>query len=564
MDVPTASVADAALDAMLAFHPHLAIRAGLHEYDGQVADWSDDAIARRVAALETAVPALEAAAVPVQARFEPRDAMPCIAPEDLTAWDAHLAVFDARAELSRWRVLRPHERSPLFYLPLVDISTYIKREYAPLGERLRALVMHLEAIPGVLASARSHLAGRLLARAIAEHSAATYEGLAQFHTRDLPEFLRGAGDARSVARFERANRRAAETLAAFAAWLRDRPAGAPEVATIDAEILEGYLATHEGIALSTDEMLALGEEDLERNQQRIHVIAGRLGLEPAAALAAMGRHHPPVRQLLAHTRETLASLRRFIESRELVTIPPHGPCIVQETLSFMRSGSAFMDAPGPFEPGGAPAFYYLTLPDPAWPQGMQEAWLAKQSIPGLVNTSIHEAWPGHFLQFLHLARAPSRASKLLVCTTFTEGWAHLAEQIMVEAGYRADDPRYELQQLAMALVRDCRLICAVRLRLGRMHLAGAAACFVRDAYFSEIRARHEALRCARDPSVLCYTPGKLMLARLRDDLRQAHPAWSQRQLHDALLAFGAPPIPLLRGLLLGQIGTCHITARMGE
>jgi uncharacterized protein (DUF885 family) len=220
-------------------------------------------------------------------------------------------------------------------------------------------------------------------------------------------------------------------------------------------------------------------------------------------------------------------------------------------LPYMRNGSAFMDVPGPFELAGTDAYFYLTLPDPAWSSSQQEAWMGKHSIPGLANTCIHEAWPGHFLQFQHLLHAPTVMSKLFTSTSFIEGWAHYAEQMLIEQGYGADDPHFELQQLSMALLRDCRFLAALRLHTGQMTVDEAAAFIAREAFFTPMRAQQEAMRGARSPGYLNYTLGKLLFLRLRSELQTAHPAWSVRQLHDAMLAFGAPPVPLLREALLG-------------
>jgi uncharacterized protein (DUF885 family) len=218
----------------------------------------------------------------------------------------------------------------------------------------------------------------------------------------------------------------------------------------------------------------------------------------------------------------------------------------------MRTGSAFMDVPGPFEARDSEAFYSVTLPDPAWPGPQQEAWLAKQSIPGLANTSIHEVWPGHFLQYQHLLSAPTTLGKILTTTSFVEGWAHYAEAMMLDRGYQAHDPAYRLQQLSMALLRDCRFLVALRMHTGQMTVHEAAQFIAQQAYFAPIRAQQEALRGVRAPGYLSYTLGKLLFEDLMRDLRQAHPDWQDLALHDAVLGFGAPPLPLLREILLPE------------
>jgi len=536
----------------LAMHPHIAIKAGLHAYDGQVADWSATSITRRVALLRQFIPLLEAnAAQPLPPTESNSGAHFILTATTLATWDARLALRDASAELFRWETLRQHVTNPLVYLPLLDLSPYIKRRYAPLPERLAALVRHVEHLPDVLAAARAQLRPPI-ASALLDQSIMLFEGLAHFHNGDLITIVHGAYDHALFMRFQAANRRTLlgyrETIAA----LRAMQADAPTIVPLGAEVLHGLLATHEGIDLSLDAIQRIGEADLACNTAALRDIAAQLHMTPAEALRNIGRSHPPATAILAHTRVILNELRRFSQARELLSVPDAMHCVVQETAPFMRSGSAFIDAPGPFETVANDAYYYVTLPDQHWPAEEQEAWLAKLNLSGLANTTIHEAWPGHYLQFLHLAHAPSVASKLFTCMSFTEGWAHYAEQLMVEAGFYGDQPAFHLQQLSMALLRDCRLLVAIGLHTASMTLEDAAALIERAAFFPPIRAHQEALRGARDPSYLNYTLGKLLFLQLRDDLRQRYPDWTTRVLHDRLLGFGAPPLPQLRGLLLGE------------
>ena len=535
---------------LFAMHPHLAIKAGLHEYDGQVGDWSDAAIRRRVHVLQGLMPRLEALAEqPLTLSTTAPDAPPRLDQRGQTRWDARLALLDARAELLRWQVWRPHETNPLVYLGLIDISSYVKRNYAPLAQRMQMLIHHMSAIPDVMLTARRHLQPHL-ARPMLEQSITIYMSLAHFHATELTAFAQQIRRPDLIMAFHKVNHFVIAAYQDFVAHLRMRLPQATAAAAMGAAMLQALLATTEQIDLTCDELLTLGNGDLARNQERITLIASQMGCDPATALAALGRRHPPPQAILSHTQQLLIELRHFIVSHDLMTIPLDGQCIVQETLPVMRFGAAFIDAPGPFETHANAAYYYLTLPDPTWPLAQQEQWMAKQSIPGLANTTIHEAWPGHYQQFLQLAQAPSMASKLFTCMSFTEGWAHYAEQMMIEEGYGQDDPAFALQQVSMALLRDCRFLVALHMHTGGMTVADATEFIERNAYFPTIRAQQEALRGTRDPTYLNYTLGKLLLLDLRDDLRHAHPQWRTRTLHDTLLGFGAPPIPLLRALLL--------------
>ncbi len=549
-DYPSAAPIAAYLDDYFAMHPYLAVKAGLHQFDGFAADWSSAGIARRLEGLRRFQAELGAiASQPMQSHRVLGD-MPRLGAEDELRWDARLALAQVRSERFFWEIWRPHETNPLTYVPLLDVSIYVKRNYAPLAERVRAIIRHCAAIPDILAAARAHLVKRL-PLPLLQQSVATFESLAHFHTGTLIGAVQPVGDSALLASFQKANRAAASAYRAFTNELRSLAPHTTDELAIGGEILRGMLSTGELVDLPLERLLAMGEADLARNHDRMLEVAGRMGKTPAEAMAELGRRHPPVEAVLAQTRALCEEIREFLIAHEIVTVPGERRCQVAETQPYMRNGSAFMDVPGPFERAGTEAYFYLTLPDPAWSAAQQEAWMAKHSIPGLANTCIHEAWPGHFLQYLHLLNAPTPVSKLFTSTSFIEGWAHYVEQLMIEQGYGADDPHFELQQLSMALLRDCRFLVALRLHTGQMSVDEATEFIMREAFFTPIRAQQEAMRGARSPGYLNYTLGKLLFLRLRAELQRAHPTWSVRQLHDAMLAFGAPPVPLLREALLG-------------
>ncbi|MBA3824054.1 MAG: DUF885 family protein [Ktedonobacterales bacterium] len=538
------------LDDLFAMHPYVAMKAGLHQYDGHVGDWSPMAIAARTSVLRRYEADLAPlAAEPLQPVVAPTRV--ALADEDLARWDARLTLRHCRHERYFWEVWRPYETNPLTCLPLLDLTTYLKRDYAPLPDRVSALIRHCTAIPAVVATARGHLHERL-SYALLQQGIATYEGLAYFHTVDLVKAVEVVGDWSLTQAFHRANRAAVAAVRGFVVDLRTRLPHANEAFAYGATTLRTLLALDEAVDLPLDDLLALGTRDLARNQARIAATAAHLGTTPAAAMEALGHTHPPLGAILDETRRQVTELRTFVIDRALVTVPGTEQPLVQETLPFMRNGSAFMDVAGPFDVTDTRAYFSLTLPDPAWSHSQKEAWLAKQSIPGLANTAAHETWPGHFLQHLHLLAAPTTASKLLTSMSFVEGWAHYAEALVIEVGFHADDPHYELAQLSMALLRDCRFLAAIWLHTGQMGVDDAARFITNEAYFTPIRAQQEAMRGLRSPTYLNYTLGKLLLGELRHDLQLRYPAWSQCAVHDALLAFGAPPIPLLREVLLGS------------
>jgi len=244
------------------------------------------------------------------------------------------------------------------------------------------------------------------------------------------------------------------------------------------------------------------------------------------------------------------TLRRFVVDRDLLTIPGSEEALVEESPPYSRQNLASIDAPGPFDKG-VPSVYYISPPDPRWTRAVRDAF-----VPGkadLLFTSVHEAMPGHFVQFLHANRAPSAIGRLFVGYGFAEGWAHYAEEMLWEAGLNAGSPETHIGELSNALLRDCRYVAAIGLHAKRMTQEEAYRLFLEQCYQDEGNARQQASRGTYDPAYLNYTMGKLLIRRLRADWTARHGgrrAW--KAFHDRLLRYGGPPIPLVRQAMMGE------------
>ncbi len=530
-------------DAYLSFHPAFASSLGLHQYDGQVGDLSASAIAARVRAL---VEYAHRLAVLDRARLSPQEEL-----------DLALVERSIRWELYEWTELRDHERSPLFYSSLLDVSNYIKRSYAPLGERVRALTAHLNAVPDVLRQAQVNLSAGRIPRPHVETALDVYAGHLSFYEEALPAALTDLGERALYAAFLRAREAAADAVRAFLRWLREEaaPQASAEFA-LGERLFRRMLECGELVDLPLEVLLRAGEEELRRNAEVLHRVVREVdpGGSPAEVVRRVSREHPTEQTLLEETRRMLEDLRAFIVARGLVTIPTEVRPLVEETPPFARWAFAMMDTAGPFEEVASESFYYVTPPEPTWPPEQKEAWLTKFDYYTLKNTSIHEAYPGHYVHFLHLRRAPSRPARVFTTYAFVEGWAHYAEEMMAEEGVDPD-PKFRLAQTLDALTRTVRYLTAIRMHAGEIDLEQATRMFQEQAFMEELPARREAVRGAFDPGYLNYLLGKLMLRRLRADCQAEQGAtFSLRRFHDALLALGAPPVPLARRALLARPG----------
>jgi uncharacterized protein (DUF885 family) len=275
----------------------------------------------------------------------------------------------------------------------------------------------------------------------------------------------------------------------------------------------------------------------------------------------MGKNHPAPGKLLETVREETLRIKRFINARKIATIPSDVPPIVEETPPFARALTfASMDTPGPFEEVATEAYYHVTLPEPGWPAERVEEHMAGFNYPTITSTSIHEAYPGHYTQFLWVPAAPTKTRKLLGANSNAEGWAHYTEQMMLDEGYGVpqggskDSPeflRLRLGQLQDALLRNARYIVGLQMHTGKMSFAEGVAFFEKEGYQSHANALRETRRGTSDPTYLYYTLGKLQILKLREDLKQRlGDKFSLQKFHDDFLRQGFPPVKLVRKEML--------------
>jgi uncharacterized protein (DUF885 family) len=310
----------------------------------------------------------------------------------------------------------------------------------------------------------------------------------------------------------------------------------------------------EGLSMPVDRLLAIATRELRETQDAFKAAAGRMnGGDPIETWSKTKATHPAPGELVSVGREQLEELRTYLERQSIVTLPAGEPVMVAPTPEFYRWSFASMWTPGPFESKPTRAYYYLTDVDPSWPEERQLEYLRDYNYPTLWSISIHEVYPGHFLQYQHLRRVESkvRKSTLFAPASFVEGWAHYCEQMMIEAGFGRQEQGIRLGQLAEALIRLVRVIVGIRLHAEDLSVEQGVRLFREEAFLEETSARREAERGTFDPTYLVYTVGKLMLLKLRQDYReQMGKSFSLRTFHDTLLGQGTAPFWLHRQLML--------------
>jgi uncharacterized protein (DUF885 family) len=304
---------------------------------------------------------------------------------------------------------------------------------------------------------------------------------------------------------------------------------------------EHLLLAQEALSTPIEQLEQMAEQDLARNRSAYEALA-----------TSVQKSRPSAAELLGEVRQVVDGAREFIVARRIVTLPAEPHVEVKETPPFMRWNAAFLNPGGVFDRADLPAYFYVTLPDPSWPPKEQEEYVMSRGE--IVATSVHEVFPGHYLQGLWQRKAPTFVQKISWSYSFGEGWAHYAEQMMIDEGFAADNPEARLGQLSDALLRDCRFVASIGIHVRGLSLDDAKRRFIDDCKQDEASARQQAVRGTFDPGYFAYTLGKLQILALREEAKQRLGArFELSKFHDALLAHGAPPVPLIRERVLAQL-----------
>ncbi len=533
------------------FYPTAGSRIGRHEYDGQLPDLSSHRTARRMEELRRGLAQLSGLADGNGNGAEPE--------ERLTH---RLLELFLRRELFNLEDMRPLENNPMRQVGYLNVGGYVKRDYAPLVDRLRSATQAMEQVPDFLNVLDAALA-KELSRPVLEMSIESYRGMARFYRVDLDQSDSDIGDSETLTQFDRARAQAAQALDGFVVKLEERLAGLPEGTegdfAIGSRLYSEMLAHGEGVTASLNDIISLGQANLERNLERLEEATKAIapGRSIREIVGDIGRNHPAADALIPETRAMLEDIRKSLLDFDIISLPAEDRCQVIETPTYMRYAFAAMDSPGSLETRATESYYYVTPVEESWTDAQAEEWLSNFNYDTLRIISIHEVYPGHFVHHLHnsYGRELPLVNRVASSYAFTEGWAHYTEEMMLETEYARGQARLQVTQLLEALVRNCRYLCALGMHTQGMTVDDATRFFMDNAYMEELPARREALRGTFDPGYLNYTLGKLMILKLREDYRREQgSAYSLKGFHDKLLSYGAPPLPLLREVMLADPG----------
>ena len=480
--------------------------------------------------------------------------------------DPEMVLGNIRSTLLTLETIRPWEKNADNYSGACANGAFVlmERKFASPDERLRSLISREKQMPALLNNARLNLKNP--PRIFTEIAIEQLPDIVSFFEHDVPLAFADAKDPALKAEFSQTNAAVIAALKSYQEWLKtDLLAKSNGDFRIGAETFQKKLEYDEMVDLPLDKLLEIGWADLRKNQEHFKQVAKELepDKEPSAVLEELGENHPAPDHLLDAFRATFDGLVSFIRSNHIVTIPSDVRPILEETPPFMRATTfASMDTPGPFETHTTEAYFNVTLPDPSMKPDEVEGYMHSFNAGTLISTAIHEAYPGHYIQFLWLPQAPSRVRKLLGANTDAEGWAHYCEQMMLDEGYGqpgagAKDEReakfLRLGQLQDALLRNARFIVGIEMHTGKMSFDEAVAFFQKEGYQPKETAIVETKRGAGDPTYLYYTLGKLEIMKLREDMKKKQgTAFSLEEFHDNFLRQGFPPIKIVREAMLGD------------
>lgn len=528
--------ADEFMQAYFDVLPTSGVWAGRHEYDGRLPDVSAAGIARRVAMLRD-----------FASRAEGDFPADSLTPgEDLQRRQL-IAALDG---MLFWvQDAESHRRDPAWYARAISPSVYVSREYAPEAVRLQAITVYMQGLPAYLEQMRATLEPPF-PRPFVRTAIVRFGGLATHLEQDVPVVFAEVEDEALQRAFANALAPAVAALREVESWLELGLQDSIDDFALGEERYGQLLRRVYRVDLDWRTLKAVAEADLDRNLKLMADTCGSIDPDLSLAdCAARVRDDKPPAGAVARANEQLPELKAFLIEADIVGIPSDETAYVAEAPAYRRTNSAYIETPGPFEEG-LPAIYYIAGPDPEWPPDVQ-----LQYVPGeadLLNTSVHEVWPGHFLHSLYGKRSANRIGKVLRNGMLSEGWAHYAEELMQEAGLGDGRPLVRVGQILDALMRDVRFLSSIGLHVEGMSVDESRRMFAELAWLDPGNAEQQALRGTYDPGYFAYTLGKLIIVKMREDWtasRGGRGAW--REFHEKLLSLGHAPLPVLREVMLG-------------
>ena len=543
---PFAALVDGYLDRFAAYHPSIAAGNGLHAHDGQLEDFSAASIAAEVTWLKAARQSLDRLDV---ARLTPDERVDHRILQGIV--DGWLLDLDT---VKTWT------RNPMIYATAVSdgVHNLMTMESSAAPERMQQVVTKLRGVPSLLAAARTNI--RRPPRVFVERASVMFRGVADLLEKELPLAFADVKDPALQGSLRTAADTARRAVERYATELEttalQTATGSYAIGTAN---VEARYRAEELIDVPAATLLAIGERELKNKSAEFAAAAALV--DPKRPALDVWRDvlndHPKRGEVAPAAQKIVDELMTFIREHRLVDLP-EGERVVVAAAPAYDLGLASMHSSPPLEPHPVKSFYYITDAQAGWPLDRQNAWLQKFNYATLTDITAHEVAPGHYVHSLFMRRTPGKIRRIWIGlnpfpqpSSGQDGWAHYAEQLVSDEGFKKDEPRYRLAQTSEALTRICRLISGLRLHSGEWSIDRAAQLFETEAHLPSPAARQEAVRGTYDPTYGGYFLGKMAAFKLRRDVQSARgDAFNLREFHERVMSNGIAPWWAHRQLLL--------------
>ena len=524
--------AAATVEDLLVRQPVLASSLGDHRYDDRLDDLRPDALADERRALTGRLAELRAfddVELPVAHRV-----------------DAEVLDVRLRERLLEIADDGEHTWNPLVANPGSALYLLIARDFAPLDERLRNAGGRLEQIPEQLEAARSAL--HQMPRVHVETAIGQFGGtlgLLDDIGRELdgvrPEIRTSVAPAVDAAR---------EALTTHVGWLQEQLDSADADPRLGRERFARKLALVLDVEMSPEQVLQAATDELTRVEEQLAEVAAQLGGTPKEVLDRLAADAPDNDTVVAIANEALAEATAFVRERDLITMYDDPVEVIVMPEIHRGVAIAYCDPPGPLDPPGTTTFFAISPTPTDWPAERVASFYREYNAHALRNLVIHEAMPGHVLQLAHSRRGEvaTKVRQTFWSGPFVEGWAVYAEQRMVHHGFGG--PQVHMQQLKMELRSGINALLDVRVHCDNLTEAEAMALMTERGYQEEGEAAGKWRRALLTSTQLStYFVGAAQVTDIVGRVRTTNPAWTERQVHDAVLSHGNPPPRHLPSLL---------------
>ncbi len=537
---------DAFLDHFAQRHPSIAAGNGIHVYDERLEDFSASAIATEIEgwkALKTRLAAIPVTPLTPDERVDHR-----IVDGLIDAWLLELETH------------RNWQKNLMTYAAAISdgVHNLMTMESSPAEVRARRIIAKLRGVPLLLAAAKANITAP--PKVMAERGVRMLRGASAMLTADVPLAFAPLTDTTLKGGLLAAAASAASEIDGFVRWFEmERLPSADGPYQVGKAGLEARYRAEELIDLPIETLLAIGERELAANEVAFIAAAARVDpRKPALEVwASVLANHPKRGDLVPAAQKAVDELQAFVVAKNLVALPPSEKVIVAAAPPF-DLGLASMHSSPPLETTPVKSYFYVTDAQAEWDAARQDTWLQKFNIPTLTVISAHEVMPGHYVHSVFMRKTPGKIRRIWIGlnpfpqpSSGQDGWAHYAEQMMLDQGFKADDPRYRMAQSSEAMTRICRLISGIRQHTGEWTVAQAARLFEEKAHLPAPAALQEAERGTYDPTYGGYFLGKMQMLKLRADVQARRgAAFDLREFHEQIMQNGIAPLWAHRQLLL--------------